>query len=139
LTVTWIWLLTQTLPEAPVTVTVYVPAGVPPEELLLLVEMQPDAPSATNTASNPSVAIQLRHRRGARNRSSNARTDPPAEGQNSGPGRFCADVEVVWTVSVLVCAVVPLIVSETGERLHVGALSNTCGVTVQPSVTVPAK
>jgi len=127
------------LPELPVTVTLYVPVGVPPVEPPPLVETQPDTPSAITTASNPSVAIQLRQRRGARNRSSSASIDPPTEGQNNGLARFCADVEVVWMVSVLVCVVVPLRASDAGDRLHVGVLLTACGVTVQPSVMVPEK
>lgn len=113
--------------------------GVPPVEMLLLDEMQPDAPTAINTASSPSIAVQLRQRRGARSRNSSASADPPAEGKNSGRVRFCAEVEVVWMVSVLVWAVVPFMVSEAGDRLHVGALLNDCGVTVQLSATVPEK
>lgn len=114
--------------------------GVPPDALLPFVVRQPTVPSTASTASSPSMAAHLRHRRGARNRSSTASTDPPAEGQNSGPILFSEVFDaVVWMVSVAVCCVVPSMTSEVGDRLHVGALLKTCGVTTQPSVMVPAK
>jgi hypothetical protein len=49
-------------------------------------------------------------------------------------------VDVVVAVSVAVCAVVPLMETDVGERLHVGVLTGfeTLVVTAQVSVTVPS-
>lgn len=106
--------------------------------LLPFPETQPITPIEINTVSSPSIASQLRLRLGTTKNSSSASAVPPADGQNSSFFRFSALVAaVVVTVSVEVCAAVPLIVSEVGERLHVTGSTASIGATEQLRLTVP--
>jgi hypothetical protein len=69
--------------------------------------------------------------------STSANTVPPADGQISFLNRFSAVVAaVVFTVSTDVCAAEPLIVTEAGERLHVGGSLAAAGVMEQLRFTV---
>jgi hypothetical protein len=128
----------------PVTVTVYVPAEVPafppppppppplppPPQPIALIE-------ATSTAS-PTIASQLRRRRGTPISSTTASAVPPADGQKKFFVRFSAVVAaVVSTVSVDVCAVLPLSVTDAGLRLHVGGSLAAAGVMEQLRLTEP--
>lgn len=131
----------------PVTVTVYVPAEVPafppppppppplpalppPPQPIALIE-------ATSTAS-PTIASQLRRRRGTPISSTTASAVPPTEGQKRFFVRFSAVVAaVVSTVSVDVCAVLPLSVTDAGLRLHVGGSLAAAGVMEQLRLTEP--
>jgi hypothetical protein len=121
------------VPDVPVTVILYVPAVVPE-----FPPPQAATPLNTNRRSSPNIASQLR-RRGTKTNTTNASAVPPA-GQKSFFLMFSAlDAGVVVTVSVDVCAVVPLIVTEAGFRLHVGASMTLVidVVTLQLRLTVP--
>ena len=63
----------------------------------------------------------------------------PAEGQRSFLKSLLADVAVVVIVSVEVCAPLPAIVTDAGERLQEGGLLPVAGVIAQLRVTDPVK
>ena len=87
--------------------------------------------------NRPSMASQLRRRFGILNKKASARVAPPADGQKSLNGWLSAVPEVVETVSVAVCAVEPLIVTEGGAMLHVAGSFAAAGVIAQVRLTVP--
>jgi len=106
--------------------------------LPVLTELQPMAPKQTNRASKPTIAIQARLRRGTPKSSTSASAVPPAGGQNSLFMWFSALVgAVVFSVSVAVCAVLPLMVTEVGDRLHVTGSTVNAGVTEQLRLMAP--
>jgi hypothetical protein len=91
---------------------------------------------ATNSNNTPSIAGQLRRRRGSP--ISRRASAVPAEGHSSFFNRFSALVAaVVKTVNVVVCAPVPVIVTELGERLHVAGSLAATGLIEQVRLTVP--
>lgn len=92
----------------------------------------------TNKTSSPSIDSQLHFRRGTQISNINASAVPPALGQNSSILRFAAlVVAVVLIVSVDVCAVLPLIVTKDGARLHVAGSLAAVGLIEQVRLTVP--
>jgi hypothetical protein len=92
----------------------------------------------TNKTSSPGIASRLRRHRGTPKSSINANAAPPALGHSS---RIlcCAAVvaAVVLIVSVEVCAVFPLIVTEGGARLQVTGSLAAVGLIEQLKLTVP--
>ena len=82
---------------------------------------------------------QLRRRAGMPKKNTIARAVPPADGQNSFIGLFCAVVgAVVDIVKVDVGAVVPLIVTEAGLRAQVaGSVAPLGPATVQVRAIAP--
>jgi len=134
------------VPEAPLIVTVYVPAvvpglPVPPPPLLLLLPPQPMTPSDRHmTTAAVSSAGRLRLRFGTAKNSSSASAVPPPEGHSRRIMRLSAvDAAVVVTVSVEVCAPVPVIVTEVGDRTHCAGSLAATGLIEQLSATVPVK
>jgi len=81
---------------------------------------QPITPIVAKITINPSVDNQLRRRLGTRKNAISARAVPPVTGPMSLHISFLAVAAVVVTVRVVVCAVVPLMVTEAGFRLHAG-------------------
>jgi hypothetical protein len=99
----------------------------------------PIAPKAMEIATNTHMASQARLRRGPPMPSINANA-VPVDGHSSFLNSFPAVVgAVVAITSVEFCAEVPVIVTELGERLHVGELVATADVMEQVRATVPAK
>jgi len=89
------------------------------------------------SASTPSITGQLRFLRGSRISSTSA-SAVPVEGHSSFFIRFSALVAaVVVIVSVDVCAVVPVIETEGGDRLHVTGSLSAIELTEQVRLTVP--
>ena len=97
---------------------------------------QPIPAMPTNMANRTSIASQLRRRFGTLNRNASAKTAPPVDGQNRFKGLFKATGAVVLTVNVVVCAVVPLMITGTETKHEAGSLA-AVGVTAQLTVTVP--
>jgi hypothetical protein len=93
-------------------------------------------PNVTISASAPSMAGQLRRRRGIPNRRSASAV--PADGQRSFLISILELVDaVVKIVSVELCAAVPEMVTEGGVRVQVGELLAAIGVLAQPRSTKP--
>jgi hypothetical protein len=91
------------------------------------------------TRSTPSIAGQLRRLRGTPISSTRANA-VPAEGQSSFfDGIPALDAAVVNIVSVELCAPVPVIVSELGDRLHAAGSLTATGLIEQVRFTVPVK
>jgi hypothetical protein len=87
---------------------------------------------------SPTIASQLRRRRGNLIRNTRASAAPPVVDQNILFISFPAVVgAVVKTVSVDVCAEPPLSVTEAGLKLHVAGSLAATGLTVQLRFTVP--
>lgn len=132
--------MAEIVPEVPVTVTVYVPGVVPefpPLWLLPPPPPQPRTPPETKIANSSIIASQLRLLRGTASNRTRANAIPPA-GRHA--GRPSALVEaVVETVSVEVCAVVPLSATDAGESEHAGGSLAGIGVIEQVRFTVPEK
>ena len=125
------------VPDVPATTTVYIPGVVPEFPPPLLLPPQPIAPRETQKTSSPSIASQLR-RLGIPKKKTPASAVPPADGQKSLFVRFSALVAaMVVTVSIEVCVVVPLMVTEAGERLHVAGLLAAVGLIEQLRLIVP--
>ena len=130
--------------EVPVTVIVYSPAVVPGVPLLpplkLLLPPHALAPLVRSDRSTniPSMLLQRRLRAGIPSIKMQARTAPPVEGQNRFNGLFSATAAVVLTVSVTVCAVMPLMVTE-GGTVHVAGKFAAVGEMAQLRVIVPVK
>src|SRR5580658_3126681 len=101
------------LPEVPVTVMMYEPGVVPGFAPPPPLPPQPSAPPRTekNSTSIPGVLHHLRRRTGTPTSKMHARAIPPTNGLKNVLLRFRAEVgAVVLTVSVVVCAVEPLMV-----------------------------
>jgi len=93
----------------------------------------------TMTPSSAIIASQLCRRLGTQKKSTSASAVPPADGQNSRFIWFCELVAaVVFTVSIDVCAVVPLRVTDGGDRLHVTGSLAAVGLIAQLRFTGPA-
>jgi hypothetical protein len=122
----------------PVTVTVYVPAGVPEFPTGRLPPLpQPIALIEANSTTSPSIASQLHRPRGTRISNTSPSTVAPADGHSSFFIWLCAlDAAVVITVSVEVCAVIPLRVTTAGLILQVAG-SLAAGLIEQLRFTVP--
>lgn len=113
------------------------PPPPPPPPLL---PPQPMAPNTQTTASAPTIASQLRRRRGSLKSSINAKVIPPVDGQSSFfIGLAALVAAVVFTVSTTVGVAVLLTVTELGARLHVAGSLAAVGVIAQLRFTVPAK
>ncbi len=98
--------------------------------------LHPIAPTAIKIVSILSIAVQPR-RLGTQIISASASV-VPAEGQNSLFSLYSLTVDVVVEiVSVDVCVPAPLIVSDAGERLHVGGSWAATGLIEQLRLTVP--
>jgi hypothetical protein len=134
------------LPDVPVTVTVYVPGVVPefpppppppPPPPLLPPPPHPIAPKAANSASTPSIASQLRRRRGIPISTMPA-SAVPADGHNSFLNSLLAVVaEELKIVNVELCAPAPVMVTELGDNVQVGGSLAAAGVTEQVRFTAP--
>lgn len=113
------------------------PPPPPPPPLL---PPQPMAPNTQTTASAPTIASQLRRRRGSLKSSINAKVIPPVDGQSSFfIGLAALVAAVVFIVSTTVGVAVLLTVTELGARLHVAGSLAAVGVIAQLRFTVPAK
>jgi hypothetical protein len=98
------------------------------------------APNTQTTASAPTIASQLRRRRGSLKSSINAKVIPPVDGQSSFfIGLAALVAAVVFIVSTTVGVAVLLTVTELGARLHVAGSLAAVGVIAQVRFTVPAK
>jgi hypothetical protein len=112
----------------------------PPPPLPMLLPPQEINPVDTKTSRSPKIATRSFRFGGLTKINANAKMVPLAKGQKRLLLRFSAlDVEVVLTVSVEVCAPVPLIVTEVGFRLHVGMSVTLVSVVVTRQVrsTIP--
>lgn len=130
------------LPEVPVTVMVYVPGvvpGFPPPPPPLLLPPQPGAPPTTQKSrtSIPSTLHHFRLRAGMLTAKMQARAVPPIHGSTNLPVRLRAPLgPVVFTVRAIVCAVVPLMVTEAGTLQVAGSLA-AWGVIAQLRLITP--
>ena len=129
-------------PEVPVTVMTYVPGVVPefpPPPPLLPPPPQPSAPPIPQASSTniPRMPRHLRRRAGMPTSRMHARAVPPTNGRKNRLRRLRAEpADVVFTVRVTVCAVVPLIITEAG-MLHVAGSLAAVGVIAQLRLITP--
>lgn len=133
------------LPDVPVTVTVYAPGvvpGLPPPPLPPLLPPPPHAdrppPMERSSRSMPARDCHLRRFDGMPNSRTSASAAPPADGQIDFFVllRDVVVAAVVFTVSVVVCAAVPVIVTDAG-MLHVAGSLAAVGEMEQARLTAP--
>ena len=112
-------------------------ALLPPPLFPLPLEPQPmPTPTIAPRMSMPRMARQLRRRAGIPKKKSMASVAPPPIAKNLFNGRLrAALLELVAMVSVEVTAVVPLMLTEVGERLQV--TPPAVGATEQARATLP--
>ena len=113
--------------------------GLPPPPPAPLPPPQAVIPANTKKTNSPRMAHFARRLKTPKN-NANASAVPPGDAQKNIPVRFTAlEAAVVVTVSVEVCATVPLRETDTGLKLQVGRLLTAviAVVTLHVRFTVP--